>query len=301
MSGRSKKNDKRRQPAATEKSMQMAEANPEYLLSRFRELETTYDMLRGFIDASTEAMWCIEFSETVDIAQSDDEIIRQIFENKRSWRFCNEAMSRLYNLPANIEFNDQPVDLYFPRNRENESFIRQVIDNDFSLDNAPSIDVDHNGQTIYAENTVRCHIEGATLFRLYGTARDLTEIRRKHNRLQQREIATRSILNTVPDPILVIEKSGVLQSANKAFEENLGWSLEQYRGNDISPIIAIEPFITKLRSRHDIAFTRAVVPVNCADSIARFCDMTLTQIIDGELAGRFVVVLRVLGCVQEEP
>ncbi len=85
-------------------------------------------LLKSFAQLSSEAMWCIEFSEPVDLALCDDEIVRQVFENDCHWRLCNESMARIYNLPPGLDFNKQPVSQYFPRNPENEAFVRQIIE-----------------------------------------------------------------------------------------------------------------------------------------------------------------------------
>ncbi|OFW08874.1 MAG: hypothetical protein A3H27_04705, partial [Acidobacteria bacterium RIFCSPLOWO2_02_FULL_59_13] len=188
------------------------------------EMIASEELLRAFVRTSNEAMWCIEFSEPVDLTLGEHEIVRQVFENECHWLMCNEAMARLYDLPEGLDFNKQPVSQYFPRSPENEGFIRQIIESNFSVDNALSIDTRHDGSTVYAENTVRCSIEGGRLFRMWGTVRDITSYRQVHNRLAQEAQEVRGILGALPDVVLVINRNRRLLAVNPAFETLLGWN-----------------------------------------------------------------------------
>ncbi|MCP4766178.1 MAG: hypothetical protein GY875_07885 [Gammaproteobacteria bacterium] len=60
------------------------------------------EVLRTFVDTSRDALFCIEFLESVDLTAPEPEIIRQVFENECVWRMCNIAMARLYKLPEGI-------------------------------------------------------------------------------------------------------------------------------------------------------------------------------------------------------
>jgi hypothetical protein len=72
-------------------------------------LESKVKMLDTVIETSAEAMWCMEFSEPVNLRSSAQEIVRQVFENKCHWIMCNQAMARLFDLPDGVDFIRQPV------------------------------------------------------------------------------------------------------------------------------------------------------------------------------------------------
>lgn len=204
------------------------------------ELVVSQEVLRGFVQASSEAMWCIEFSEPVDITQGDLEIVRQVFENDCHWLLCNDAMARLYHLPEGLDMNLQPVSLYFPRSPENEAFILQIIGSGFAVDNAPSIDFRHDGSARYMENNVRCSIVDGQLVRIWGTVRDVTNFRQMQNRLVREAEAVRNILSALPDAILVIDRNRRLVAVNASFETLLGWNGEEFLGRDVQGIIDLE-------------------------------------------------------------
>jgi DNA-binding NtrC family response regulator len=58
----------------------------------------------------------------------------------------------------------QNVRFVFPRNPENERFVRELIEADFVLDGALSLDQDYEGREVYMENDVRSQIADGTLF-----------------------------------------------------------------------------------------------------------------------------------------
>lgn len=204
------------------------------------EMMLAEEVLRGFVQASSEAMWCIEFSEPVDLTLAEREIVRQVFENECHWRLCNAAMARLYDLPDGLDLNLQPVSLYFPKNAENEAFVRQIIASNYSVDEALSIDLRHDGSARYMENNVRCSIANGQLLRMWGTVRDVTDERRRRNRLAREAQAVRNILAAIPDAILVIDKSRTLVAVNPSFESLLGWGIDQFLGRDVQNFIDLE-------------------------------------------------------------
>ncbi|MDR2678117.1 MAG: PAS domain-containing protein, partial [Zoogloeaceae bacterium] len=189
---------------------------------------------------SSEAMWCIEFSEPVDISQRNSEIVRQVFENDCHWLFCNEALTRLYGLPEGLDIERQPVSLYFPRIPENEAFIIQIIKSGFAVDNAPSTDYRHDGSVRYMENNVRCSIADGFLFRIFGTLRDVTSIQQTHARLKNEVEKMRDIFAALPDAIMVIDRDRRLLAVNASFETLLGWNSEDFLGRDVQSIINLE-------------------------------------------------------------
>lgn len=261
---------------------------PHYWLD---DLVRSEEVLRRFVQTATEAMWCIEFTEPVDLTLGEHEIIRQVFENDCHWLMCNEAMARLYDLPEGLDFNKQPVRSYFPRTPENEAFVRQIVDANFSVDNALSIDTRHDGATMYVENTVRCHIEGGRLLSMGGTVRDITGYRQAENRLEQEAQDVRSILSAVPDVILVIDRQRKLLAVNPAFEGLLGWPAEQFLGRDVQPIIDLESPLPGGRRWYGVDRQRWLTEVKLQAGIPLLCDVQVSPIGE-EAPDRFVLSLR---------
>ena len=260
------------------------------------------EVLSGFVQNSSEAMWCIEYSEPVDITLSEREIVRQVFENDCHWLLCNQALSRLYGLPAGLDVNSQPVSLYFPRIPENEEFIIRIIRSDFAIDKVPSTDFRHDGSALYMENKVRCSILNDQLFRIWGTLRDVTDIRQTHNRLKHEADSVRDILAALPDAILVIDRERRLTAVNPSFETLFGWSSATFLGRDVQSIVDLERPLPGGRRWHGASQQRWHTTVWTKSGTPRHCEAQIAPIGDGD-SEHFVLSLRPIveaDCICEE-
>ncbi|MCB1431961.1 MAG: PAS domain-containing protein, partial [Alphaproteobacteria bacterium] len=93
-------------------------------LREVERLRRENDVLSSIVSTARDASYCIDFIEPVDLTAPEHEIIRQVFENRCCWRYCNEAMARLYKLPMGDDLNSRDVREVFARNPENEDFVR---------------------------------------------------------------------------------------------------------------------------------------------------------------------------------
>ena len=252
------------------------------------------EMLRSFVGTSNDALWCIEFAEPVNLTAPEAEIIRQVFENECFWRLCNDAMARLYKLPEGLDFNAQNVRFVFPRNPENEAFVRELIASEFNVDGALSLDASYDGTMAYMENDVRAHIEDGFLHRMWGAVRDISGQKKRERDLADRLKAVINVLSAIPDPVLVVDSDGVLQAANSALEWQFGWRLDDVLGRPMSGLVDfteggadLEELLTEGAGApgHEAAVTLPDGRVQlCAAHLATF----------GEAPGerRFVITLR---------
>lgn len=189
---------------------------------RLREMHNANEVMSQMLQSAKVAYWCIEFAEAVDIHTSPDEIVRQVFENDSHWRLCNRAMADVYEMPSDVDFNQQPVRLYWPRSPANEEFVRRLIEAGFSVDCALSVDRRHDGSPAYVENDVRATIVNGHLLRMWGSIRDVSQELRMQHDAEQRIDALRRVFDAVPDAVLVIDEQLQPQWRNAAFEETFG-------------------------------------------------------------------------------
>lgn len=181
--------------------------------------EGAAELLRGYIETTSQPMWCIEFTEPVNLRETESEVIRQIFSNECHWSNCNEAMSRFYSLPEGVDINDQPVRTYFPRSPQNEAFVRNLIRNNFNVDRSLAVDLKYDGSAMYVENNVRGKIQDGSLIRMWGTLQDLTDFRNERDKLVQTAELVQGILNAIPDAVLVANRAGIITAVNPACEQ----------------------------------------------------------------------------------
>ena len=76
------------------------------------------------------------------------------------------------------------------------------------------------------------HIVGAV-----NIVRDITEAKRAHRALLEREAHLRSILDTVPEGMVVIDEQGVVQSFSATAERMFGYSADEVCGRNVSMLM----------------------------------------------------------------
>lgn len=257
------------------------------------ELLERVEILSQMIGAATEACWCIEFLEPVDISLAEKEIVDRIFANQSRWRACNEAMARLYRVPDGTDFNMQPVSRYFPATEINRQMVRDLVRSAYRLDRAVAVDRRHDGTEMLVENDFRAAIKDGFLVRLWGTTRDISAHRQREQQLADRADTMQDILSAAPDPILVVSEEGLLLAANPAAESVWGRTAEQVLGRPIQHFIETRQALEKLRQaalsgeEGDSEFELAVIAADASRDVWRF----RAARIEGEIR-RYVLTAR---------
>lgn len=194
-------------------------------------------ILEGVLAASSDACWCMDFGIPVDLTAPDHEVVRQVFDNDPFWRFANPAMAQLYLLDAGETFTNRPVREIFPRNRQNEAFVLNLLANGFEVDAAPALDRRYDGVEIYVENDVRAHVEGGRLLRIFGIVRDVGKQRRREMELQQRLDAALALLSAVDAPLIALNTVQRIQVINLAAAEAMKRPMDDCLGQSVADLL----------------------------------------------------------------
>lgn len=265
-------------------------------LSRLRRLEQETEVLGSIVSTARDATYCVEFLEPVDLTAPEHEVIRQIFTNKCVWRYCNEAMARLYRLPLGDDLNRHDVREVFFRNPENEAFVRLLLANGFHVDGAVSRDRRYDGADVMIENEVRGRIEDGYLIQFWGVVRDLAERQRREQELEMRASAALDLLGAIPNPLLVVDSNGRIEGGNAAIESSFGRPLDEILGASVERLVQLSmplaELFANLRDSHR-ARTLACV-VACLDGQNLACDVTIAMVNDGGGASRAVFTFHLL-------
>ncbi|MPQ95866.1 PAS domain-containing protein [Thioclava sp. JE_KL1] len=204
------------------------------------------EILESILAASDDAGWCMEWDEPVDLSAPEQEIIRQVFENGPHWRFCNDAMARLYRTPEGKNFNALPVHETFPRSPENEDFVRRLIRASFDVNASPSRDLRYDGVFIEVENDVRGHIRGNFLYRMWGTVRDVSKHARRAAVLREEIDTLEAILDALPDSVLVVDRDARILRINTSAEELLDLNPDLLPARSIDDLIELPVPLTEI-------------------------------------------------------
>ncbi len=275
-------------------TLRLAKLRLDPLLDELEQARRELKILRGFVTAARDACWCIEFTEPVDLGTGEEEIVRQVFENECYWRLCNEAMAQLYRLPEGLDFNQEHVRFVFPRNPQNEAFVRQLNEAKFHLDCAPSLDQRYDGAPMFAENDVRAEIRDGYLLRMWGTVRDLSQQKERERQLTRRADRMADVLSASPDPILVCDEAGVLEAANPALEWLFGWRVEEVLGRPLDQFLRFEAPWEEIvgAARPKDTDLRVSASLLCPDGRRQVCTVAFGSLALAGTAKRLVATLR---------
>lgn len=252
------------------------------------------ELLSSIVSTARDASYCIDFTEPVDLTAPEHEVIRQVFENQCGWRYCNEAMSRLYKLPMGDDLNTRDVREVFPRNADNESFIRTLIQHRWCVDAALSRDHRYDGADVLIENDVRADIRNGQLHRFWGVVREVGARRMHERELEDQASAALDILAAVADPILVADADAMIVGVNPAVEWLLGWPADALLGRGLTEILRTRSDLVMLieQARPGRLAARIDATAICRDGTAIACVGLASPVLREDQERRCVFTLR---------
>ncbi len=101
--------------------------------------------------------------------------------------------------------------------------------------------------------------DGETIF--VGIIRDISRRKTAEIALRESELRLRSILDTVPDAIVVIDERGTIQSFSPAAERLFGYAADEVVGNNVN-LLMPSPY----REAHDGYLDRYLEPASAGSS-----------------------------------
>jgi PAS domain S-box-containing protein len=152
-----------------------------------------------------------------------------------SW---NKAAETMFGFTAQ-EIIGQPISLIIPPDRmEEEASILSLIALSEKIEQFETKRRHKDGSIIPVSLTVSLiRDDQGRIIGASKIARDMTETRRVHNDLARREALLRSVLNTVPGALIVIDRQGVIHSFSVAAERLFGYTAAEMIGNNVSILL----------------------------------------------------------------
>jgi two-component system, LuxR family, sensor kinase FixL len=189
--------------------------------------------------------WLLAITES-----TDDAIIGENLNGILvSW---NKAAVAMFGYTAG-EIVGQPITVIIPPERLNEEAL--ILDQMHRGERRVHFETERqrkDGTVIPVTLTISpIRDEAGAIIGVSRIARDLSEPHRAHQELQQREALLRSILDTVPDALIVINEQGRIQSFSTAARRLFGYEPTEVLGCNVS-ILMPSPY----REEHDSYLTR---------------------------------------------
>jgi len=184
------------------------------------------------------------------VASSDDAIVGETLDGiVTDW---NRSAEVIFGYTA-VEMTGRSVSILLPQGQEDEvATILAKIKNDERIEHFETRRRRKDGEVIdisLSISVVRDNAGRAT--GLSKVARDITSARRLAVRLTEREAHLQSVLDTVPDAMIVIDTQGIMQSFSAAAERLFGYTSDEASGRNVS-ILMPGPY----KEQHDGYLTR---------------------------------------------
>jgi two-component system sensor kinase FixL len=167
------------------------------------------------------------------VESSDDAIVGKDLRGiVTSW---NSAATRMFGF-ASDEMIGQPITLIIPTERiDEEKAILAAIRRGERRVHFETIRRHRDGTPVPVSLTISpIRDEAGELVGISKIARDLSEAQRVHAELMRREALLRSILDTVPDALIVIDAHGRIQSFSSAAERLFGFTATEVVGANVN-------------------------------------------------------------------
>lgn len=179
------------------------------------------------------------------VASSDDAIVGKDLDGTiTDW---NEAAERIFGYSAK-EIIDRPVALLLlPGQEDEEREILRRIGRGEKIEHFETKRRRKNGDVIDVSVTISPVVnKDGKIIGASKIARNITEAKKAQQSLLEREAHLQSVLDTVPDAMIVIDTRGIIQSFSAAAERLFGYTAKDATGRNVS-ILMPQPD----RGRHD--------------------------------------------------
>jgi two-component system sensor kinase FixL len=184
------------------------------------------------------------------VASSDDAIVGKTLEGVvTDW---NQGAETIFGYTAD-EMIGQPLTPLFPPGKEQEEQeILARIARGEKIDHFETLRRRKDGEIIQVSVTISpIRDSDGLLIGAAKVARDITTAKRSQNEILEREAHLQSVLDTVPDAMVVIDTRGIIQSFSATAERQFGYVAAEVMGRNVS-LLMPEPY----RSQHDSYLSR---------------------------------------------
>jgi PAS domain S-box-containing protein len=184
---------------------------------------------RAFVSQSAEAIWCFDFRQPVPTHLPAEEQIDWAYNNGYLTE-CNDAMARMYGFQSSDQILGAKIGDILPKeDPKNLQFLYAILENDYSIANIETHDIDKDGNFFYTLNNLTGIIEDGKLVRIWGTQRDITNLKKNEENL--RFLA--HTISSVNDAVTITDLEGKLIFVNDAFCKTYGYTPQEVIGKGV--------------------------------------------------------------------
>jgi PAS domain S-box-containing protein len=261
---------------------------------RLRENEQRY---RAFIARNADAMWRIEFERPIPTDLPEQEQLDRIYRTGYIAE-CNDALARM----AGRETAEQLIGCGIDEiGRASDPSVREAtllsIRSGYRLTNVETCPRDANGDRRHMLRSQWGVVQNGQLERIWGSTRDITDLRRAETALEASEQRMADVLEAMHLLVVLLDPDGLIAFCNHYFYNLTGWTPDELLGqNWLAKLIPKEEH-GRLQSEFTIGELTPEAPIHFestlvgADGSRRHleCDSTTLWRSHGEVAARAII------------
>jgi two-component system, cell cycle sensor histidine kinase and response regulator CckA len=269
-------------------------------LSRKREedaLRKSEQRYRAFIARNADAMWRVEFDPPVPTNLTEQEQF-DLMNQSGFLAECNDATARLFGLEKAEQLIGSKVSAIVPAtdptSRE-ATFI--AIRSGYRLTTVETTPRDGHGNRRHMLRSQWGIVEDGKLERMWGSNRDITELRRVETALSASEQRMADLIEAMRMLVLMLDAKGAVSFCNNYLSRLTGWDSRDLLGKDWLETMVPAEERTRIRADFARGALNPDAPVHfesavlCPDGRRRrfSWDSTILRSPDGENEGRAII------------
>jgi hypothetical protein len=208
----------------------LAELKRKQTEDTLRDSEQRY---RAFVTLNPNPMWRVEFQEPIATDLSEDDQVESILQQGYLAE-CNGALARLLGKERPEQLIGARVDTMVPSGyyEAYRDATRSMVRSRYQFETVETSPVDNAGKRRYFLRTHWGIVEEGKLQRIWGTNREITELRQCQIALAISEKRLSDLLETLHLAAIMLDREGVLSFCNDYLLKLTGWRGEEIVGKN---------------------------------------------------------------------
>ena len=196
---------------------------------KLRESQQRY---RAFIARNADAMWRVEIPSPIPIDLPEQEQLDRIYKTGYIAE-CNDALARLLGREKAEQLIGCGVDQIAPTSDPSVRDATLVsIRCGYQLTNVETSPLDAHGNRRYMLRSQWGIVEDGKLERIWGSTRDITDIKHAEKALDASEQRMTDVLEAMHLLVVILDLDGVVAFCNRYFYRRTGWLAPDLLGKD---------------------------------------------------------------------
>jgi two-component system, cell cycle sensor histidine kinase and response regulator CckA len=224
-----------------------------------RESEQRY---RAFISRSADAMWRIEFERSIDTSLSAPDQLEEMYRYGYLAE-CNDALAHQWGLEKAEQIIGSSLEHLVPRSDpELEEANLNAIRHGYDCTTTEVIWVDKLGRRRHLLRSQWGIVEDGMLERIWGTTRDITDLKLSEEELDASEKRMSHLLQTMKLVVVIEDPAGAITYCNKYFYRRTGWTAAAVKGKTWPDLLSPPEERSKLLAKFESARAKPETPIH---------------------------------------